>query len=702
LILSPVVLFLVSLNAAPPARAGSRAEELAQRLQLFCERLDQRRQDLHVPGLAIAVVRSNEVLLARGMGLRNVEDKLPVEADTRFAIGSTTKAFTSLLVATLVDEGRMSFEDPASRFLPYFKLQSETEAQKATIADLLSHRTGLNRTDLMWLDASASREDLIRNLAKVKPTRPFRAAFQYNNVQYLTAGHAAAAVAGKGWDDLLEERVLGPLEMTRTTTSHSQMASDLKAALGYDWSPGVLSWTRAELRNLETIGPAGSIYSTAEDMASWVRLQLARGSFEGRKIVSPENLEATWKPQIPAGGGVDYGMGWMLQTWNKHRVVQHGGNIFGFSAQVSMYPEDDLGYVLLTNLSATPLQSESIVLFAESMLGELKPSKVEAATEGEFRPGMALPEEDIEPYLGAFYLKQLDQEVTVLKQEARLALDIPGQGIVKLQWPDSKGRWVLEGIDAAFLTFEPARNGKVWTAFLSQQGVVFRLPRPEPEELPITIDELMELHLKAHGAGDHEFPDKILLHGTVEIPEQGLAGDAVLVADGDDRVRMTLDFGKFGKVENSVDGDRGRHSSMIRTRHDLGPAECAFIRLLHPRALVSDLRDFSEDVEVLRATTLNGRKAYLVRALASSGAPTVQLTLSADDGALVEQSAQNFLGVFEGLPTRVRYQDFEEVAGISLPMTWLAGNPLSGPITIRFADVKIDEQVPADELAFGS
>jgi CubicO group peptidase (beta-lactamase class C family) len=199
------------LHVSPPALAGDEPT-LEQRLEKLTEDLERARVDAHVPGLSIAVVKDGEVILARGLGLADVEGERAAEAATIYAIGSTTKAFTATLIGTLVDEGTLGWDDPVTRFLPWFDLQVKSDDPEATctLRDLLSHRHGFTRMGLLWSSGDVPRETILRTAAKAEPFSAFRKEFHYCNVAFLAAGVAAGEAAGSTWDELMVERLIEP------------------------------------------------------------------------------------------------------------------------------------------------------------------------------------------------------------------------------------------------------------------------------------------------------------------------------------------------------------------------------------------------------------------------------------------------------------------------------------------------------------
>ena len=259
--------------------------------------------------------------------MADVETKTPVTPNTPFFIGSATKAFTATLVGMLVDDGRMRWDDPVETCLPEFKLavQSTDPNDRATLRDLLSHRTGFAVPAFLQTNTGLSSDEILRRASSAEALAPFRQRFLYNNVQYLAAGSAAAAAGGASWDALMKARILTPLGMTATRTSLREAWNDPRTARGYWWDE---AGQRIRLVTLDTLGnnidgiaPAGAISSTALDMTAWLRFLLRQGVQDGKPLISPAALTTTWTPQIQVGGGAGYGMGWIMRTWQGQRLI---------------------------------------------------------------------------------------------------------------------------------------------------------------------------------------------------------------------------------------------------------------------------------------------------------------------------------------------------------------------------------------------
>ena len=316
-----------------------------------------------VPGTAIAIVRNDSVIYARGYGVRQVGATQSVDERTVFAIGSSSKAFTAAAAAMLADEKKLSLDGQASLYFPGFQLADPYASRELTVRDLLSHRSGLARGEMVWYGSGYDRDEIVRRVRFLQPTWSFRSQFGYQNIMYIAAGQIVAHTAKTTWDDFVRERILAPLGMTSSTTSIRQLAGGQNLASPHAEVEGVVK--TVNWRNIDNAGPAGSINSTALDMAQWVRLQLARGTIGGKRLISEKMIDEMHTPHtiVPVDTGARrsnpythmqaYGLGWFLQDYRGKLVVQHGGNVDGMTALVGMMPEERVGIVILSNMNGS-------------------------------------------------------------------------------------------------------------------------------------------------------------------------------------------------------------------------------------------------------------------------------------------------------------------------------------------------------------
>lgn len=318
----------------------------------------------HVPGVAVAIVRGDKVIYLRGHGVRSIEDNAKVTPDTLFPIASCTKSFTTTALALLVDEGKMSWDDPPRKYVPYFHLSDPLVDREVTLRDLVTHRTGLGDHFLLWYRSPWTAEERIRRFGRLPLDKPFRTTFQYQSTMFTVAGLAVAKASGLSWADFVKTRLLGPLDMkaTRFTTTAIAKISDKASPHRLD-RMGQPQPTA--LYPMEVPEPAGSIQSNVRDLSKWLRFHLNNKTVDGNSLVSARNLEETHTPQIvipldavdriqfPETHQMSYGMGWVIQDHFGHRLLQHAGAIDGFRCHFTLVPKERLGIVLLCNLHHT-------------------------------------------------------------------------------------------------------------------------------------------------------------------------------------------------------------------------------------------------------------------------------------------------------------------------------------------------------------
>jgi CubicO group peptidase (beta-lactamase class C family) len=351
------VFVLFSLSAAVAAQAENKSNWSA-----LDKYINSSMKDWKVPGASVAIVRDGAVVYMKGFGVRDIRTHQPVTADTLFDIGSCTKAFTAAAVAILVDEGKMQWDGKVNTYIPFFHLRDPLADENVTIRDVLTHRTGLPGIDFLWyVNPHAPREELIRKLAYVQPNAGFRSKFEYQNLMYVAAGYAVGQVAHSTWDEFTQARLFAPLGMTESDTSAvvAQKAADYATPheLDPDGTVKAIPW-----RDIDSVGPAGSINSSARDMAKWIAFQLGDGTYEGKRVISAQNMREMHAPQMllsldgeipkvffPDSMQLSYGLGWFVQDYRGHQLVLHAGDIDGFATMVVLIPEIHTGYFAVIN-----------------------------------------------------------------------------------------------------------------------------------------------------------------------------------------------------------------------------------------------------------------------------------------------------------------------------------------------------------------
>jgi CubicO group peptidase (beta-lactamase class C family) len=319
-----------------------------------------------VPGIAVAIVKDGKVVLAKGYGVRNLGDPTPVDEFTMFGIGSNTKAFTTAALATLIDEGKLSWDDPVYQRLPDFVMYDPYVSHEMTIRDLLTHRSGMGLGEgdlLFWPQSTYTRNDIIHKLRFMKPASSFRSHFAYDNLLYMTAGQILPAVTGTSWDDYIRQHIFVALGMNHSNVSNAAYKAGEDVASPHSRVDGG-KLQAIPFEALDNVGPAGSINSCAADMAKWAQVQLNRGKFIDRdgRLFSEARSQEMWTAQtiLPIGdppaplAGLkanfsDYALGWFLRDYHGRKLVGHTGGVAGFVSRVMLAPEENLGVVVLTN-----------------------------------------------------------------------------------------------------------------------------------------------------------------------------------------------------------------------------------------------------------------------------------------------------------------------------------------------------------------
>jgi CubicO group peptidase (beta-lactamase class C family) len=341
--------------------------------------LDRALRDWEVPGLALAVVRGDSVIYARGFGVREVGKPDRVDERTLFAIGSASKAFTAAAVGVLVDEGKVRWDDKVTEHLPSFRLFDSYVTREMTLRDLLTHRSGLARGDQVWYGGAYDRAEIVRRVRHLQPSWSFRSTFGYQNIMYLTAGEVIETRSGGTWDAFIKDRFFVPLGMSESSTSTNELRGKPNVATPHAKLDGAVR--RVAWRNIDNVAPAGSINSNVFEMAQWVRLHLSDGKIGERRVFSdsvarevrtpqmPIRAEGPWAIMAPDANFLAYGLGWFMHDHAGHRIVHHGGNIDGNSALVAFIPEEKLGLVILTNMNSTSLPSAVAHHVFDALLG---------------------------------------------------------------------------------------------------------------------------------------------------------------------------------------------------------------------------------------------------------------------------------------------------------------------------------------------
>jgi CubicO group peptidase (beta-lactamase class C family) len=459
-------LCLVNAPSGSPAAAATqtpppmeeRVRGLIPRLEAY---LASGMKAFDVPGLAIGIVAGDKLVYAKGFGVRSKGGGLPVDTRTIFQIGSTTKAFLATTLAIMVDRRKLRWDDRIVDLEADFQFKDPWVTREFRVFDLLAQRSGLppyanDTLGMLGFDEAT----LIRSLRHVEPVSSFRSSFAYTNITHLLAGRIVAKAAGAAdGDRVLQQELLDPLGMQDSSYTADAIQAAANHAEGYRWTPhGTIKVPFTQLFPYD-FGGAGDINSSIEDMARWVRLQLGNGRFEGRPLVSPENLAVTRTPKVAISDKVSYALGWVIQQTSNGTIVWHNGGTSGFGAYIGLVPDRDVGVIVLTNETNMGMPDAVGLWTLDRILGnpeadhvadrlQAARAHVETAAKLFAKPANPRPFLPLAPLAGGFSHPSMGKAAVVLEGEA-LVMELPATG--------------------AKLTLEPW-NGEVFTARLLPIG----------------------------------------------------------------------------------------------------------------------------------------------------------------------------------------------------------------------------------------
>lgn len=447
-------------------------------------------QEWGIPGGAVAIISKGETLV-KGYGVREAGKPEPVDADTIFAIGSTTKAFTAASIAMLVDSGQLNWDDPVIKHIPDFEVFDPWITQHLTVRDLLCQRIGLEGAQREYYHGSYSKRDKMKRMRYLKPLVEFRDDFYYANQQFTLAGLLVEILSGKSWDDFVTERIYSPLGMDRSLTGYSGLAGKTNiasphAVLDEDFPANVRFLGRFEAIPWFKLNsePSGSVHTCAADLAKWLQFLLKNGS----PWIKPESFKELTSPQMimhnpgeseigplyalqPPTHFWTYGMGWWVLDYCGEKVCMHGGLLPGFNSMVAFLPEKEIGIAVTVNVHETLAHASLFYTLMDILLdqpGRDWCAEYKMVAEGymaQTRAGVqkklanrltdTSPSLPLEKYTGT-YTSELYGDLAVGLEKGRLTL-IYGQISAELEhWQEDSflAHWNLKGLsDDTFIAF---------------------------------------------------------------------------------------------------------------------------------------------------------------------------------------------------------------------------------------------------------
>lgn len=337
----------------------SQTIDVTKKLKGFDLYMDKILKDWNIAGAGIGIVYKDKLVFAKGYGYREYEQKLPVTAKTLFQIASNTKLFTAVSAGMLVDKGKLDWDKPIRNYVPSIEFYNSELNNSVTIRDMLSHRTGISRHDLIWYKSDFSRKDLFDRLKYLEPSQPLRQGFLYNNLMYVGAGYIIELLSSKTWETFLQENILNPLEMKSTVFSVKEMEKNPDHGVPYNEKRDTTLLYKIPIyEDQQAVGPAGAIISNIEDMSNWLITLMNNGKFKNHQVIPESIVKATLEPTIalPNSGlenkgykeilNTNYGMGRFTLSYRGHFMTNHGGALPGFYSQVSAMPYDSIGVIV--------------------------------------------------------------------------------------------------------------------------------------------------------------------------------------------------------------------------------------------------------------------------------------------------------------------------------------------------------------------
>lgn len=458
--------------------------------EAFHAYVEQAAADWNATGLAVAVVRGQELLFARGYGVLELDRPEAVDADTLFAIGSTTKAMTAASLGILVDEGKVGWDDPVRRYIPEFEVADPWVSEAMTVRDLLTHRGGLPNTDLFWYGQDTDMDEMLSRLRHVEPAYSMRSGFVYQNVMYAAAGEVVRRVSGMPWHDFVDSRIFDRLGMERTVPLAALTRGRDNVASPHHVVDG--ETVVIENAPVDSVAAAGSVWSSVREMSLWLRMLLAGGvAGDGTRILSTEVVEEMFRPQslVDRAGfyptqrltqpkWVTYGLGWFQQDYDGRAVDFHTGSIDGMVAIAGLVRDEGIGVYVLGNRDHVEVRHALMLRAFDALLGS--PFRDWSAELRELYDGLAEARakalealraarvEDTNPHLepagyAGTYRHEVGGEITVRVGEDGLRLDYgPGLQGPLTHWSHETFRvaWDARWRGEALVTFhlDPAGN----------------------------------------------------------------------------------------------------------------------------------------------------------------------------------------------------------------------------------------------------
>jgi CubicO group peptidase (beta-lactamase class C family) len=357
--------------------------DIAKKLDGFDSYMAQVLKDWNTPGIGVGIVVNDKLVFAKGYGYRDYEKKLPFTPTTLHPIASNSKLFTAVAAGMLVEEGKLTWDKPIRESVPVIQFYNDQLNNNVTLRDMLSHRTGVTRHDLIWFKSPFTRKELFERLKYLEPQEPMRQTFLYNNLMYAGAGYIIELKSGKRWEDFVRERLLTPLEMPTTNYTIADMTSHPDHGVPFREKRDSFDLYKIPYyEDTEGVAPAGAIISNIDELSHWMIALMNDGKYKGKQVLPSAALKATLQPAIGLPNTLgealgfwevlnpDYGMGRQTASYRGHLITYHGGDLPGFHSQVAFLPNEKIGVIVLViSDHSAPLYNIVSYNVFERMLG---------------------------------------------------------------------------------------------------------------------------------------------------------------------------------------------------------------------------------------------------------------------------------------------------------------------------------------------
>ena len=669
--------------------AQSTNSDYSKQLAAIEEKVEKRRQELGIPGMSLVIVKDGQIIYLKGFGYKDLENKVPVTPDTQFAIGSITKSFTGLSVLMSADEGKLSLEDSPKKYLPYFKIKDAETDKNIKIRDLMDHSSGLNRTDLAMLTGKLSRKELIQVVGEAQPMAKLNEKFFYNNVMFSVAGEIVAAAQKQSWETFVQKRIFAPLGMNNSAMSIAQMQKAKDYSFGYEYNADAKVTTKFPLNAvvppLNSVAAAGSITSSARDMAKWINFVINKGEVNGKRLVSEKGFEEWTKPQnkISPNDNFAYSFGWFLKDFAGLQGIGHGGNVPGFTSWAAILPEKKIGFVLLTNVSNTPFGNELTSIILNTFLGKKELTQTDNSVS-------VSPEKEA----GKFRFEQANLDIEILMKDGKLTAIVPGQPVYELQNIGGRKYKLTNAPSGFFVTFsddsllleQPQGNFKM-AKIADSQKISSSENKPK-----ISAEEIMSKAIEAVGgeANYRKITSRVTV-ADVDAIHQGVKGNSTAYAKFPNKSATDTTFKAFGKtIGNSwsfFDGASGEDSYSFYPLEKYTGKRLEDVRIDSDFYGILNWKTNFKSIEVKGTEKVGDEECFVVELTPEKGTKVTNY-YSINSFLLLKKRGVTISNKGPSEDYTLTYSDYREIDGVKIPFKTINSTESMGDIISTVKSVK--------------